>query len=199
MTRSPRLSVGQLVCWLVCHNFLKGRKASLPCSYRSTCNYYYLETIMHFYVPTISISLLVKRSMKGCHKATSVTVDDRAVMSSRKAVVAVASWRRESFLTWGLAVNSPSAPIILSLFEEWLLKIFISYWTIRPFQQPKKCLIASLPTGWIRWKGIHTQTCIMNLPCQKKSCFTLLRISTHLLSSASVVTIAILSVSKGSW
>ena len=29
--------VGRSVCWLVCHNFLKGREFALPCSSRSTC------------------------------------------------------------------------------------------------------------------------------------------------------------------
>ena len=29
--------VGRLVDWLVCHNFLKGRGVTLPCSNRSTC------------------------------------------------------------------------------------------------------------------------------------------------------------------
>ena len=30
-------SVGRLVGWSVCHNFLKGWEVTLPCSYRSTC------------------------------------------------------------------------------------------------------------------------------------------------------------------
>ena len=29
------LSVGWMVCRLDCHNFLKGRKVTLPCSYRN--------------------------------------------------------------------------------------------------------------------------------------------------------------------
>ena len=37
----PRLnihrSVGRWVCWLVFHNFLKGRVVSLQCPYKSTC------------------------------------------------------------------------------------------------------------------------------------------------------------------
>ena len=32
-----RMLVRRLVGWLVCHNFLKGRDVTLPCSYRTTC------------------------------------------------------------------------------------------------------------------------------------------------------------------
>ena len=43
---NPR-QVGLLVVWLVrwsfCHNFLKGQKVTLPCSYRST---YFLPTFL---------------------------------------------------------------------------------------------------------------------------------------------------------
>ena len=36
MNRSVRRSIRRLVGWLVCHNFLKGRAVSLPCSQRRT-------------------------------------------------------------------------------------------------------------------------------------------------------------------
>ena len=34
------------VGWPVCHNFLKGREVSLPCSYRSTCLFVYLYFLL---------------------------------------------------------------------------------------------------------------------------------------------------------
>ena len=37
MTRSVPRSLGWSVGWSVCHNFLKGREVTLPCSNRNTC------------------------------------------------------------------------------------------------------------------------------------------------------------------
>ena len=62
--------IGWSVCWLVCHNFLKGREFALPCSSRSTClpeircKPYCLNFICQ-----VVINFLSKPKRKGSHQS----------------------------------------------------------------------------------------------------------------------------------